>query len=129
MRLFFLCAALAFAGILAAAAAEAPAKSDAFEACAAQAHGTTYPMLHCYSLEMQAADDAMTASYQSALAAKSDPKTKDYLTRSQAAWSDYRDAWCEATVSRSGTMARFKLFECRLTETARRAEELRDLAR
>jgi len=112
----------------AALAADAPPKSAAFEACAAQAHGATYPLLHCYSLEMQTADDAMTAAYQDALAAKSDPKTKDYLTRSQTAWSDYRGAWCEATVPRLGSLARFKLFECRLTETARRTEELKALA-
>lgn len=107
------------------------AASDAdtnFAACAKRAHGATYPMLHCYSEEMQASDAAMTASYKNALAHAADPTTKRYLTRSQTAWVNYRDAWCEATVSRSGSLARIKLMECRIDETKKRAEALANLA-
>jgi uncharacterized protein YecT (DUF1311 family) len=97
--------------------------SAAFRACAAKAHAT-YPRLHCYSIEAQARNDALNSAYAAALAAKSDPRTKDYLAKSQTAWSDYLDAWCEATVSRSGSGARFGLFDCRLRETTRRTKEL-----
>lgn len=128
MRLGFLLAAAIILGATSALAEDAP-KSAAFEACAAKTHGATFPLLRCYSQEMQAADDAMTAAYQNALAAIADPKTKDFLTRSQTAWSDYRNAWCEATVPRSGSLARFKLFECRLAETARRVDQLKALVR
>lgn len=117
------------AAVLVAAAAHAGGHSTAFEACAAQAHGATYPLLHCYSAEMKAADDAMGAALDAATAAMTDRHTTDYLTRSQKAWLDYRDAWCEATVPRAGSLARLKLFECRLALTARRIEELKSLAR
>ena len=101
------------------------AKSGAFAACARQAHSATFPLLHCYSVESQAADAAMAAAYRGALAGVVDHKTRSYLARSQAAWSDFRDAWCEATVPRSGSLARIKLFECRLAETKRRTTALK----
>src|ERR1043165_7090351 len=87
-------------------------KSEEFEACAKKAHGATFPMLHCYSEEMKAADDAVAASYKKALDQTSNATTKSFLTRSQKAWQSYRDAWCEATVSRSGSRARIRLLEC-----------------
>jgi uncharacterized protein YecT (DUF1311 family) len=122
-------AALAIAALLAAAApARADDLSPAFQACAAKAHGATYPMLHCYAAEMQARDDAMDAAYAAALKAATDPRTKKYLTASQIAWSDYRDAWCEATVSRSGSLARLRLMRCRLDLTATRTAALATLA-
>ena len=107
-----------------AAAESSAAKSAAFEACAARAHGATYPLLHCYSREMQAADAALAGAFAAALANARDPKTKAYLARSQTAWLDYRDAWCEAGVARSGSLARLKLFECRLALTASRTADL-----
>lgn len=99
-----------------------------FAACAKNAHGATYPMLHCYSEEMRASDAAMTDSYKDALAHAADPATKRYLARSQTAWVTYRDAWCEATVSRSGSLARLKLMECRIDETKKRTAALTNLA-
>ncbi|MEJ1970702.1 MAG: lysozyme inhibitor LprI family protein [Rhizomicrobium sp.] len=120
--------ALAILGAAPALAADGPPKSAAFEACAAKAHGVTFSLLHCYAREMQAADDAMAAAYDGASKAASDPRTRDYLTRSQTAWGSYRDAWCEASVPRSGSLARFKLFECRLAETARRTAALKAAA-
>lgn len=103
------------------------AQSAAFEACAAKAHGATFPLLHCYAQEMQADEDAMMAIYNAVTAAASDAKSKDYLTASQAAWTSYRDAWCEATVPRGGSLARLKLMECRIAQTARRTAELKAL--
>ena len=114
-----------FGAAIAAAADSSLGKSKAFAACARQAHGATFPLLHCYSVEMQAADRAMAAAYKTALAGVADHKTRGYLARSQEAWSDFRDAWCEATVPRSGSLARIKLFECRLAETRRRAAALK----
>lgn len=111
-----------------AVAADAPVpKSAAFEACIATTHGATFPLLHCYAAEMQLRDDAMTAAYDAALAAARDPRTKVYLARSQTAWSDYLDAWCEARVPRSGSHARLMLMECRLEETVERTAALKAL--
>lgn len=121
--------ALAIAALAPSIAFAATSDTDTdFAACAKKAHGATYPMLHCYSQEMQAADDAMTASYKTASAQISNATTKRYLTRSQTAWVSYRDAWCEATVSRSGSLARLKLMECRIDETKKRTEALTNLA-
>ncbi|MBL7096928.1 MAG: DUF1311 domain-containing protein [Alphaproteobacteria bacterium] len=107
-------------------AADAP-KSAGFEACAAKAHGATFPLLHCYAQEMQARDDAVAAAYNAALAAAADPRTKGFIQASQTAWESYRNAWCEAQVSRSGSLARLKLMECRLQETAMRTNALKEL--
>lgn len=128
MRFIILALGLTIAMVAAAAtpmAADVP-MSAAFRTCAVKAHAT-YPRLHCYSIEAQAREDALNSAYAAALAAKSDPRTKDYLAKSQAAWSDYLDAWCEATVSRSGSGGRFGLFACRLRETTRRTKELKSL--
>jgi uncharacterized protein YecT (DUF1311 family) len=122
-------AALAICAFFAGVPAAAAGHSTAFEACAAKTHGATFPLLRCYSEEMKAADDRLAAAFDAARTARSDPKTLDYLTRSQSSWSDYRDAWCEATVPRMGSLARLKLFECRLAETARRTEALQSLHR
>ena len=99
-------------------------KSPAFEECARGAHGVTWPLLRCYSKEMQAADDALSTAYAEALANTRDPKTRDYLAKSQASWADLLHTWCEAVVPRSGSLARFKLFECRLSETRARTKAL-----
>jgi uncharacterized protein YecT (DUF1311 family) len=103
--------------------------SAAFEACAAKAHGATFPLLECYAQDMEAHEAAMTAALDAALAARSDPRAKKFIQTSQTAWSDYRDAWCEATVPRSGSLARLKLMACRVAETARRTDELKQLTR
>jgi uncharacterized protein YecT (DUF1311 family) len=125
-----LAGASAFAiGVLFAGPSMAAGHSAAFEECAAKTHGATFPLLHCYSEEMKAEDDALVTAYDAARAATSNPKTLDYLARSQTAWSDYRDAWCEATVPRSGSLARIRLFECRLALTSDRIAALKDLAR
>ena len=115
-----------FAAVLFLLVPLAPARADdaTFEACAAKAHGATFPLLHCYAQQMQADEDAMTAAYDAALAAASDPKTRNFLAASQDAWTGYRDAWCEATVPRAGSLARLKLMQCRIAQTARRAAEL-----
>ena len=118
-----LCAIVVWLALGPASAAAVSEKSAAFEACAARAHGVTLPLLHCYSAEMQSADAAMAAAYKAARAGYG--KTRSYLLRSQAAWSDFRDAWCEARVPRSGSLARFKLLECRLAETKLRTAELK----
>jgi len=127
MRRVVLAAALLVA-TLPPALADDVSKSAAFEACAAKAHGATFPLLHCYAQEMQAREDAMTAAYSAARAAASDDKTKGYVEASQTAWLSYRDAWCEALVPRSGSLARLKLMECRLRETAIRTDALKGLA-
>src|SRR5689334_17532190 len=120
-RSLIVLAALAFVATSAHAATSG--NSADFEACAKKAHGT-FPLLHCYSEEMKAADSAVSASYQKALDHTANAMTKKYLTRSQAAWESYRDAWCEATVSRSGSLARIRLLECRVDVTKHRAAEL-----
>jgi uncharacterized protein YecT (DUF1311 family) len=120
---------LALAALIALGASPAlaaGATGGAFETCAAKAHGATFSLLHCYAQEMQAREDAMTTAYNAALDA-ADPKTKGFIERSQTAWTDYRDAWCEATVPRSGSLARLRLMRCRLDETARRTDALRAL--
>ncbi len=110
---------------IAVAADTSNGKSAAFATCSKRAHGATFPLLHCYSVEMQAVDGAMATAYKIAVAGVGDHKTRGYLARSQKTWSDFRDAWCEATVPRSGSLARFKLFECRLAETKRRTAALK----
>jgi uncharacterized protein YecT (DUF1311 family) len=77
---------------------------------------------------MQARDDAMAAAYNAALAAAGDSKTKGFIEASQTAWESYRDTWCEASVPRGGSLARLKLMECRLRETAVRTDALKGLA-
>jgi uncharacterized protein YecT (DUF1311 family) len=115
-------AVLAF--VAATAQAATNTKSEDFEACAKKAHGATFPLLHCFSEEMKAADDVVRASYKKALDQTSNATTKKFLTRAQTAWENYRDAWCEATVARSGSLARIRLLECRVDETRHRAAEL-----
>ena len=122
------CAIAVWLAVAPASAAAVSEKSAVFEACAARAHGATFPLLHCYSVEMQAADAAMAAAYKAARAGASDGKTRGFLVRSQTVWLDFRDAWCEARVPRSGSLARFKLFECRLAETKQRTAELKAAA-
>ena len=119
--------ALAAALSIAAQAASDGVSAD-FVACAKKVHGATFPLLHCYSEEMKAQDAALAAAYERARRSTDNTTTKKFLTRSQAAWENYRDAWCEATVSRSGSLARVKLFECRLSETKRRTEALANLS-
>ena len=123
-----LCAIAVWLALVPASAAAVSEKSAVFEACAARAHGATFPLLHCYSVDMQAADVALAAAYKAARDGASDGKTRGFLVRSQAAWLDFRDAWCEARVPRSGSLARFKLFECRLAETKQRTAELKAAA-
>ena len=126
LRSLIACSAILLAAVTARAATND--ESVDFKTCAKKAHGATYPMLHCYSEEMKAADDAMTATYDRVREDIANPTTKNYLTRSQKAWEDYRDAWCEATVSRSGSLARIRLMECRIDETKKRTQALADLA-
>ena len=114
-----------FGAAIAVAAVTSVGKSTAFAACSKRAHGATFPLLHCYSVELQAVDDAMATAYKTAIAGVGDHKTRGYLARSQETWSDFRDAWCEATVPRSGSLARIKLFECRLAEAKRRTAALK----
>ena len=96
---------------------------------ATKAHGATFPVLHCFAQEMEMREAAMTAAYNAALAATTDPRSKQFIQTSQTAWSDYLDAWCEGTVPRSGLLARLRLMDCRVAETARRTDELKRLVR
>jgi len=120
---------LASLALLVVVAAPAHAAGAAFAVCAAAAHGATFPLLHCYAIELKASEEAMASALTKAERATRDPKTLDFLERSQSAWSDYRDAWCEARVPRSGSLARIELMACRLAETQRRMAELRALIR
>ncbi len=114
-------------GMHAVRATETPdAKSSKFAVCSRSAHGVTWPLLRCYSDEMKLADDELASTYAVSLASTHDSVTQDYLAKSQASWLSFLAAWCEAVVPRSGSIARFKLFECRLSETRARTRALRD---
>ena len=116
-------AAVALSTLASLSAAARPA-GDAFEACAKRTHGATFPLLHCYSVEIAAVERLMNVALAARAETTVDPKAKGYFERSQAAWSDFRDAWCEANVARRGSLARLKLMACRLSLAKQRLRQL-----
>lgn len=104
-----------------AAAPVARRASAAYRACVASAHGFTAALGECYSAELARQGARVNQLYVQALAAGQDAR----LQQSQSAWTQARDAECQAVSTAAIDIQREGA--CRIDMTARRADELERL--
>ena len=112
------------------AQAQPPSKptrpTSALDLCLAKPEGhSTYGMVECLGVEIQAQDARLNRAYQAALARLERPRQKAALQKAQRAWMAFRDADCASYLDEDwGTMARVESQQCVLDRTDERADEL-----
>lgn len=100
--------------------------ASALDRCLARPDGqTTYGMVECLGIEIQAQDARLNRAYQAALVRLERPRQKTALQKAQRAWIAFRDADCASYLDEDwGTMARVEAQQCVLDRTRERADEL-----
>jgi uncharacterized protein YecT (DUF1311 family) len=122
MRLFILCAALAYLLLPAAGAVtQKPRQTQPCEERSSQAEASA-----CAYREYQAADAELNKVYKQ-LSAKLDAEALEHLKRAETAWIKYRDADCEYEDSfyMGGTMRPMVNSFCMARVTKARTAELK----
>ena len=102
---------------------------DAAALCMEQPEGqTTAGMGACLMAETGHWDALLNQSYQEAMDRLA-PEVQTALRGAQRAWISYRDAQCDlaAAMFNGGTMRSVAYAGCKMSETAERAIELRDI--
>lgn len=102
---------------------------DAAALCMEQPEGqTTVGMGTCLMAETGHWDALLNQSYQEAMD-RLTPEVQTALRDAQRAWISYRDAQCDmvAAMFNGGTMRSVAYAGCKMSETAERAIELRDI--
>ncbi len=102
---------------------------DAAALCMEQPEGqTTVGMGTCLMAETGHWDALLNQSYQEAMD-RLTPEVQTALRGAQRAWISYRDAQCDlaAAMFNGGTMRSVAYAGCKMSETAERAIELRDI--
>jgi uncharacterized protein YecT (DUF1311 family) len=99
--------------------------SRSYKECMQKSDGVTVAMLECKGQEISIQDQRLNYAYQK-IFKKSSPKFKSLLRAAQRAWLKFKDAECEmrAAPENGATMGLLILSNCRLTATAKRANEL-----
>jgi uncharacterized protein YecT (DUF1311 family) len=116
----------AVGGVEAEAAPKAANPASAYEKCLARPSGqTTYGMVECIGVEVQAQDARLNRAYQAAIARLERPRQKAALQKAQRAWIAFRDADCASYLDEDwGSIARVEANQCVLDRTRQRADEL-----
>lgn len=100
--------------------------SKSYEACMQQAV-STLDIVTCISNEYERQDQRLNDNYQQ-LRSQLSSERRDQLLTAQRAWITYKEANCGFYADpEGGTMARINANSCLLSETTKRADELKSL--
>lgn len=117
---------LLVATLLASAVTYGNENSQSYEACMQQAVSTV-DMVTCISNEYERQDQRLNDNYQQ-LRSQLSSERRDQLLTAQRAWITYKEANCGFYADpEGGTMARINANSCLLSETTKRADELKNL--
>lgn len=109
------------------AVAGEPDYSQKFHQCMEKAAGETAGMLDCIDDETKAQDAKLNAAYKAAISGLDQSRTKQ-LQEAQRAWIKFRDANCQFYADpNGGTNAAVAANDCLLSQTASRANELKNM--
>lgn len=123
-----LLATLALPALLNTAQAKEPQYSVTYERCMDTSGGVTAEMVSCIGAELKRHDARLNAQYKAALASLEENQ-QALLREAQRQWIKYRDANCGLYAQLTGgTIDRLNSATCVLDTTARRADELEDIA-
>jgi uncharacterized protein YecT (DUF1311 family) len=101
-------------------------ESSAYSACL-QSALSGVAILECMDAELERVDRQLNRNYHRAMS-EIQPFRRDELRRVQRLWIRYRDARCGFFNHReSGSGGRLDEMQCRIDETARRAQELAEI--
>lgn len=101
--------------------------SGGYSACMDKSGGVTVEMVNCIGAETQVQDLELNLAYKK-LGTQLTPERKKQLVTAQRLWLQYRDANCRFYADPDGgTAAGVASNDCFLSETARRANELKAL--